>query len=85
LGLFGANSNLLKANHVEDNGTATGDTTDGIRVDSGSSGNEIRHNHLDDNVFNDCHDDSAGAGTGGTANFWKGNHGETQNRPGLCK
>jgi hypothetical protein len=25
-----------------------------------------------------------GAGTGGTGNTWKGNKGETENRPGLC-
>lgn len=37
------------------------------------------------NVEHDCHDESVGDGTAGTANFWEGNFGETQNRPGLCK
>jgi parallel beta-helix repeat protein len=82
--LFGADANLLKSNQVEDNGTAAGDTTDGIRIDLGSANNEVRDNHLSDNVTHDCHDDSSGSGTAGTANFWKGNHGETENRPGLC-
>jgi parallel beta-helix repeat protein len=82
--LFGADANLLKSNQIEGNGTTPDDTTDGIRVDSGSGNNEIRDNHLDDNVTHDCHDDSAGTGTAATANLWKGNHGNTENRPGLC-
>lgn len=82
--LFDADSNLLKSNHVEDNGTGLSDATDGIRLDANSRGNEIRDNHLDDNVTHDCHDDSTGTGTALTANIWKGNHGETENRPGLC-
>jgi hypothetical protein len=38
-----------------------------------------------DNGEHDCHDDSVGSNTAGTANFWIGNLGETQNRAGLCK
>ena len=81
---FDADSNLLKSNHVEDNGTASSDTTDGIRLDANSGGNQIRDNHLDGNVTHDCHDDSTGTGTAFTANFWTGNHGNTENKPGLC-
>ena len=33
----------------------------------------------------DCHDDSTGRGTAGTANIWRDNRGETENRAGLCK
>jgi hypothetical protein len=40
---------------------------------------------MDDNIVHDCHDDSSGSGTAGTANHWRGNRGETQNRPGLCR
>jgi parallel beta-helix repeat protein len=83
--LLGAESNLLKSNHVEDNGTAAGDTTDGIRVDMNSSGNDIFDNHMEDNVTHDCHDDSVGGGTGGTGNTWKSDQGDTENRPGLCR
>ena len=39
--LFGASSNLLKSNHIEDNGTAAGDTTDGILIDMNSMDNQI--------------------------------------------
>jgi hypothetical protein len=34
-------------------------------------------------VEHDAHDNSAGPGTGGTANFWVKNHCETDNRLGL--
>lgn len=60
-------------------------TRDGIRVDSDATGNLIARNRMRGNVEHDCHDDSVGAGTAGTANMWIGNHGLTENRPGLCK
>jgi hypothetical protein len=40
---------------------------------------------MDRNAEHDCHDDSVGLGTAGTANLWIKNHGRTENRPGLCK
>jgi len=80
-----AHSNLLKSNHIESNGVALGDTTDGIHVDVTSGGNRILTNHMSGNVFHDCHDDSIGTSTAGTANVWDGDQGQTQNRPGLCK
>jgi parallel beta-helix repeat protein len=83
--LFGADSNLLKTNHVENNGTDAADTTDGIRVDVNSTSNQVLENHMDNNVTHDCHDDSAGTGTGGTANTWTNDEGSTENRAGLCK
>jgi parallel beta-helix repeat protein len=82
--LFGADSNLIKSNHVDRNGVAAGDATDGLRADMNSNDNQILDNHMDENLTHDCHDDSVGAGTGGTANTWRGDHGETQNRAGLC-
>jgi parallel beta-helix repeat protein len=85
LALFGANSNLLKSNHIEGNGAGPGDTTDGLRVDSGSTGNLILSNHMEANTFHDCHDDSSGTGTAGTGNTWQGDQGDTQNPPGICK
>lgn len=60
-------------------------TYDGVFADSDSEGNLIQSNRLFDNAEHDCHDDSAGGGTGGTANTWKSNQGGTQNRPDLCK
>jgi len=83
--LLKAGSNLLKENEISNNGTAGGDTTDGIRVDMNSTGNEILNNHMKGNVDHDCHDDSTGTGTAGTANTWNGNKGDTQNRFGLCQ
>ncbi len=58
---------------------------DGIFADSDSEENTIDHNDAYLNFEHDCHDDSAGAGTAGTANFWIHDKGNTQNRPGLCK
>ena len=58
---------------------------DGIRVnDALSSNNTITGNHLKNNVTHDCHDNSHGGGTLGTANTWTDNHGETSSPPGLC-
>ena len=85
IALFDADSNLFRANHIERNGVTTDDTSDGIRVDSRSAQNRIEENHLADNLTHDCHDDSNGTGTAGTANFWINDQGDTQNRPGLCK
>lgn len=83
--LLGAVSNLLKTNDVDSNGTDLADTTDGLRIDAQSTQNQINENHMSSNVTHDCHDDSAGAGTAGTANFWINDQGATQNRPGLCR
>ena len=85
--LLGADSNLLKSNHIAGNGTAVGDTTDGIRVDAASANNQILDNHMSANVTYDCHDASIGTGSGSppTANTWTNNEGDTQNRDGLCK
>ena len=85
--LLGADSNLLKSNQVQGNGTAVGDTTDGIRVDANSTNNQILENHMTGNVTHDCHDDSSGSGSGTppTANTWTNDQGDTQNRDGLCR
>ena len=39
---------------------------------------------FNNNVTHDCHDDSAGSGTAGTANTWTNDEGSTENRAGLC-
>ena len=59
---------------------------DGIFVDSDATNNQISHGHFLDNAMFDCEDLSVGMGTGGTANFWTNNHGETENPPnsGIC-
>jgi parallel beta-helix repeat protein len=85
IALYGADANLIKSNHVERNGSPLVDTTDGLFADVNSGGNQIISNHMDDNVTHDCHDDSVGPGTAGTANFWRSDRGETENRTGLCR
>ena len=57
---------------------------DGLYFDSASTGNLVLGNNAFGNTEHDCHDDSNGTGTAGTANTWKANDGDTQNRPGLC-
>jgi parallel beta-helix repeat protein len=70
-------------NTVERN-QSNGNGIDGIRADAASTGNTFLRNHMQNNAEHDAHDDSVGAGTGGTANFWINNHCKTENRPGLC-
>jgi len=77
--LYDADSNLVKSNDSDRNGTPGGDTTDGMRMDNGSMNNQIRDNHMDDNVDHDCHDQQA------PSNTWSGNKGETSFPLGLCK
>jgi len=77
--LNNANNNKLFKNHSNRN------TSDGIHVLANSAGNWINGNHMSRNGEHDCHDDSVGPGTAGTANIWRKNHARTENRPGLCK
>jgi parallel beta-helix repeat protein len=83
-----SNMNTVQDNLSRDNGR------DGIRVDGlipgtppmpQSSLNTIERNTALGNFEHDCHDDSVGPGTAGTANTWIRNIGKTENRPGLCK
>jgi parallel beta-helix repeat protein len=83
--LSNGDSNRFEENRVRNNGTSSGDTTDGIRVDTFSTGNTLRDNHLRHNLTHDCHDDSLGAGTAGTANSWTNNEGSTSKPAGLCR
>src|ERR1051325_870012 len=77
-------NNTVGNNRESNNGTAGLDMTDGIRVNASSADNTIHDNHLRDNVTHDCHDNSVGAGTAGTANTWTGNHGATELPSSLC-
>jgi parallel beta-helix repeat protein len=76
----GSSDNTVANNLSRDNGR------DGLRVnDTASGGNTIEQNKMLGNGEHDCHDDSVGPGTAGTANLWLRNIGKTENRPGLCK
>jgi parallel beta-helix repeat protein len=79
IGLENADDNVVRGNKSDDN------RRDGLRADSASSGNRIEKNRLSGNREHDCHDDSTGSGTAGTANTWRDNRGATENRSGLCR
>lgn len=74
-----SDANLVRDNLSGDNGR------DGMRVDAGAESNTIEQNKMLGNGEHDCHDDSVGSGTAGTANFWIKDVGKTENRPGLCR
>jgi hypothetical protein len=70
---------LLRDNQLLDN------ARDGIRIEArANAGNQIVDNEILRNGEHDCHDDTAGLGTAGTANLWIDNDAVTSNRPGLC-
>lgn len=75
--------NRVNNNSSHDNGR------DGLRVDGipfvQSNDNTIEQNKMLGNTEHDCHDDTVGAGTAGTANSWLRDIGRTENRTGLCK
>jgi parallel beta-helix repeat protein len=76
--LQNADAGVILRNDTRDNGL------NGVRAESQSTGNRIERNTALDNPV-DCFDDSAGPGTGGTANLWIDNIGLTDNRGGaLC-
>jgi hypothetical protein len=58
---------------------------DGLYAAPDSTNNRLEYNRMELNFEHDCHDDSVGGGTAGTANFWIKDHGLTENRPGLCE
>jgi parallel beta-helix repeat protein len=79
IGLRDGDNNVVQNNKSERN------TDDGLYVDAASAGNRIENNHMRANTPHDCHDESTGTGTAGTANIWQNDKGDTQNRPGLCR
>ena len=73
-----AAANAIRWNHIRRSGR------DGIRTEVLPRNNTIEENLVAESVEDDAHDDSAGTGTAGTANFWIDNKCDTENRPGLC-
>lgn len=70
-------ANVIQSNHIRRSGR------DGIRAEV-SLENTIESNSIRESGAHDAHDESAGAGTGGSANLWIDNHCQTENRFGLC-
>jgi len=73
-----SNNNTIETNRSVTNGEA------GMNLTGSSNNNSVRNNHMSGNGV-DCFDDTIGGGSGGSANFWINDLGQTQNRPGLCK
>jgi hypothetical protein len=68
----------IKLNRIERNGR------DGLRIDADSLDNVVELNTALGSTEHDCHDDSIGSGTGGTANTWIDNVGRTDSPDGIC-
>ena len=64
--------------------TVTNSTVNGIHLEVGATGVAVSGNTVNGSAAVDCRDDSAGGGTGGTANEWTGNTGTTTQPEGLC-
>ncbi len=75
---------------VEDNVIRYSTLYDGIFAYEGETGlrpsrnNTFRDNYLRFNTEHDCHDNTSGTGTQGTANHWIGNDGQTDTPAGIC-
>jgi nitrous oxidase accessory protein NosD len=57
---------------------------DGISMSAGTRGNLLRGNRSVGNGAFDCHDESIGRRTAGTANRWRADHGVTDQPDGIC-
>ncbi len=79
VGLYTVVGALVKGNDANDN------RTDGFFADTDTSDNRFEGNKASGSGTFDCHDDSVGAGTAGTANFWLHDKGETASPPGICQ
>ncbi len=67
--------NVISHNEVR------GETSIGVWSSAGTSGNEFSHNKVSGSYDNSCVDESAGAGTAGTANLWDHNKGNIASDP----
>jgi hypothetical protein len=80
LPLIDADRELIRENYSHDNVIY-----DGLFADTDSTQNLFKENVALRNAEHDCHDDSRGSGTAGTANYWKEDTGVTQTPDGICK
>jgi hypothetical protein len=80
ISLYDVDGSLIEHNNSHDQVVF-----DGLFADVDSTNNRLEQNRMERNFEHDCHDDSIGGGTAGTANFWIKNKGLTENRPGLCR
>jgi parallel beta-helix repeat protein len=80
ISLFDADNQEISHNDSHDNVKF-----DGLFADEKSEGNLFLGNDAFNNAEFDCHDESTGTGTAGTANEWKSNRGNTSEPPGICR
>jgi nitrous oxidase accessory protein NosD len=62
----------------------TNSGVDGISMAAGTRGNLLQGNRSSGNGVFDCHDESKGRRTAGTANRWRADHGATDSPDGIC-
>ena len=80
IGVYTTTSAMLDNNQAKDN------RSNGFFAFSDASSNTFQNDHASGTVNGfDCRDDSAGAGTAGTANFWLIDTGATSLPPGICR
>jgi parallel beta-helix repeat protein len=79
VGVYETSSASITNNDVDDN------RTNGFFADTDTSGNTFQSNNADDSGSFDCRDDSHGAGTAGTDNFWLKDKGDTSSPMGICR
>jgi parallel beta-helix repeat protein len=78
VGVYATSGASIQNNHAKDN------RTNGFYAGSDTSSNTFQNDEADDSGTFDCHDDSVGGGTAGTANFWLSDHGDTSSPAGIC-
>lgn len=81
-GISADNGSLVGA-HISGN-VLNDNRLDGVRIGAGNHDNTVVGNTMLRNTEHDCHDETTGSGTAGTANVWSGNRALTENRVGLC-
>lgn len=74
--LYSATNNAVRKNRADNNQNT------GILADSGTSGNLFDGNSMKNNMVFDAEDDSIGTGTANTANTWRKNKLDTDNKSG---
>jgi parallel beta-helix repeat protein len=79
IGVYATMNATLANNQAKDNGS------NGFFAGSDTSSNTFQDNQASGSGTFDCRDDSVGAGTGGTANSWLNDKGQTSMPSGICQ
>ena len=79
IGVYATMNATLDNNQAKDNGS------NGFFAGFDASNNTFQDNKASGSGAFDCRDDSGGAGTAGTANFWLDDKGQTSQPTGICQ